>query len=165
MMRFLQKTKDEALQQAVKRRGQIFGASLLAASIMACAPVIDNRGYFFDDRSVENIEKGTTTQTMVRDIFGSPTTVNRLNTESYYYIYSRFVTESYRAAEEVERKVLAVYFDKNKIVSDVAVYGLEDGIIIPIVARTTQTQGSELSALQQIFGNVGRFGDGTPTQF
>jgi hypothetical protein len=35
MMRFLQKTKDEALQQAVKRRGQIFGAGLLAASIMA----------------------------------------------------------------------------------------------------------------------------------
>ena len=79
------------------------------------------------------------------------------------------MTESYRASEEVDRKVLAIYFDENKIVRDLAVYGLEDGIIVPIVARTTQTQGSdpnELTALQQIFGNIGRFGDGSaPTQF
>ena len=164
-MRFRQKTKDAVFGQAVKRRGSILSAGLLTASILACAPVIDNRGYFFDDRSVENIEKGVTDQSAVRDRFGSPTSVSKINNEAYYYIYSRFMTESYRAPEEVDRKVLAIYFDKNKTVRDLAVYGLEDGIIVPIVARTTQTQGSELSALQQIFGNIGRFGDGSPTQF
>ena len=164
-MRFRQKTKDAVFGQAVKRRGSILSAGLLTASILACAPVIDNRGYFFDDRSVENIEKGVTDQSAVRDRFGSPTSVSKINNEAYYYIYSRFVTESYRAPEEVDRKVLAIYFDKNKTVRDLAVYGLEDGIIVPIVERTTQTQGSELSALQQIFGNIGRFGDGSPTQF
>lgn len=164
-MRFRQKTKDAVFGQAVKRRGSILSAGLLTASILACAPVIDNRGYFFDDRSEENIEKGVTDQSAVRDRFGSPTSVSKINNEAYYYIYSRFVTESYRAPEEVDRKVLAIYFDKNKTVRDLAVYGLEDGIIVPIVARTTQTQGSELSALQQIFGNIGRFGDGSPTQF
>ncbi len=164
-MRFRQKTKDAALGQAVKRRGPIFAAGLLTATIMACAPVIDNRGYFFDDRSVDNIEKGVTNKEAVRETFGSPSSESVLNNGAYYYIYSRFVTESYRAPEEVDRKVLAIYFDENKTVRDLAVYGLEDGIIVPIVARTTQTQGSELTALQQIFGNVGRFGDGSPTQF
>ena len=164
-MRFRQKTKDAALGQAVKRRGPIFAAGLLTATIMACAPVIDNRGYFFDDRSVDNIEKGITNKEAVRETFGSPSSESVLNNGAYYYIYSRFVTESYRAPEEVDRKVLAIYFDENKTVRDLAVYGLEDGIIVPIVARTTQTQGSELTALQQIFGNVGRFGDGSPTQF
>ena len=164
-MRFRQKTKDAALGQAVKRRGPIFATGLLTATIMACAPVIDNRGYFFDDRSVDNIEKGVTNKEAVRETFGSPSSESFLNNGAYYYIYSRFVTESYRAPEEVDRKVLAIYFDENKTVRDLAVYGLEDGIIVPIVARTTQTQGSELTALQQIFGNVGRFGDGSPTQF
>lgn len=164
-MRFRQKTKDAALGQAVKRRGPIFAAGLLTATIMACAPVIDNRGYFFDDRSVDNIEKGVTNKEAVRETFGSPSSESVLNNGAYYYIYSRFVTESYRAPEEVDRKVLAIYFDENKTVRDLAVYGLEDGIIVPIVARTTQTQGSELTALQQMFGNVGRFGDGSPTQF
>ena len=164
-MRFRQKTKDAALGQAVKRRGPIFATGLLTATIMACAPVIDNRGYFFDDRSVDNIEKGVTNKEAVRETFGSPSSESVLNNGAYYYIYSRFVTESYRAPEEVDRKVLAIYFDENNTVRDLAVYGLEDGIIVPIVARTTQTQGSELTALQQIFGNVGRFGDGSPTQF
>lgn len=164
-MRFRQKTKDAALGQAVKRRGPVFATGLLTVTIMACAPVIDNRGYFFDDRSVDNIEKGVTNKEAVRETFGSPSSESVLNNGAYYYIYSRFVTESYRAPEEVDRKVLAIYFDENKTVRDLAVYGLEDGIIVPIVARTTQTQGSELTALQQIFGNVGRFGDGSPTQF
>jgi outer membrane protein assembly factor BamE (lipoprotein component of BamABCDE complex) len=164
-MRFRQKTKDAVFGQAVKRRGSIFTAGLLTASLMACAPVIDNRGYFFDDRSVDNIEKGVTNQAAVRETFGSPSSESVLNNGAYYYIYSRFVTESYRAPEEVDRKVLAVFFNADKTVRDVGVYRLEDGIIVPIVARTTQTQGSELTALQQIFGNVGRFGDGSPTQF
>jgi outer membrane protein assembly factor BamE (lipoprotein component of BamABCDE complex) len=70
------------------------------------------------------------------------------------------VTESYRAPKEVDRKVLAIYFNENRLVRDVAIYGLEDGIIIPIVARTTETQGQELSVIGQIFSNLGRFGDG-----
>jgi len=159
------KSKEQDLQQAVKRRGGSIMAAVLAASIVACAPVIDNRGYFFDDRSVDSIEKGVTSQTNIRDNFGSPTNISNINNQAYYYIYSRFVTESYRGPEEVDRKVLAIYFDKDKTVRDVAVYGLEDGIIVPIVARTTKTQGSELTALQQIFGNLGRFGDGSPTEF
>ena len=61
-MRFRQKTKDAAFGQAVKRRGPIFAAGLFTATIMACAPVIDNRGYFFDDRSIADIEKGVTDQ-------------------------------------------------------------------------------------------------------
>lgn len=165
MMLFRHKSKEQDLQQAVKRRGGSIMAAVLAASIVACAPVIDNRGYFFDDRSVDSIEKGVTSQTNIRDNFGSPTNISNINNQAYYYIYSRFVTESYRAPEEVDRKVLAIYFDKDKTVRDVAVYGLEDGIIVPIVARTTKTQGSELTALQQIFGNLGRFGDGSPTEF
>lgn len=164
-MLFRHKSKEQDLQQAVKRRGGSIMAAVLAASIVACAPVIDNRGYFFDDRSVDSIEKGVTSQTNIRDNFGSPTNISNINNQAYYYIYSRFVTESYRGPEEVDRKVLAIYFDKDKTVRDVAVYGLEDGIIVPIVARTTKTQGSELTALQQIFGNLGRFGDGSPTEF
>ncbi|HAT07832.1 MAG TPA: outer membrane protein assembly factor BamE [Rhodobiaceae bacterium] len=164
-MRFRQKTKEMPLGPTVKHRGPVFAAGLLTATIMACAPVIDNRGYFFDDRSVDSIEKGVTKKEAVRETFGSPSSESVLNNGAYYYIYSRFVTESYRAPEEVDRKVLAIYFDEDKIVRDFAVYGLEDGIIVPVVARTTQTQGSELTALQQIFGNVGRFGDGSPTQF
>ena len=141
-------------------RGAAVGLTLLAS--VACAPVIDNRGYIFDDRLLKTLDKGSSSMDSVRERFGSPTTVTSLNGQAFYYIYSRFVTESYRAPEEVERKVLAIYFNDNKKLRDFALYGLEDGIIVPIVARTTQTQGKELTILEQLFGNLGRLGDEAP---
>jgi outer membrane protein assembly factor BamE (lipoprotein component of BamABCDE complex) len=137
-------------------------SGLLAASIFACAPVVDNRGYVFNENLLPQIQKGTTKADTLIEVFGSPSTVSTLNGGAFYYISSKVVTESYRAPEEVERKVLAIYFDRNKAVRDFAVYGLEDGIIIPIVARTTRAQGQELSFIEQIFTNLGRFGDAAP---
>ena len=68
--------------------------------------------------------------------------------------------ESYRASKEVDRKVMAIYFDRQSNIRDMAVYGLDDGIIIEIVQRTTESQGAELSIIGQLFSNAGRFGDG-----
>jgi hypothetical protein len=36
---------------------------------------------------------------------------------------------------------------------------------VTIVARTTETQGRELTFLQQIFGNLGRFESGDGSNF
>ncbi len=140
-------------------------ALVMAALLMplqACAPVIDNRGYIFDQRQIDGLKKGSTTKQAVQNNFGSPSTQTKLNGSAFYYIHSRFVTESYRAPKEVDRKVLAIYFAANDTIRDYAVYGLDDGIIVPIIERTTQTQGQELSVLGQIFGNLGRFGDNAP---
>ena len=135
-------------------------AGLVAGSMMACAPVVDQRGYVFQDDIAERIKIGQTDIDGTRQLLGTPTTTSTLNGGAAYYIHSRFVTESYRAPKEVDRKVLAIYFNENRLVRDVAIYGLEDGIIIPIVARTTETQGQELSVIGKIFSNLGRFGDG-----
>ena len=61
-MRFRQNNRY-GFRQAVKRRGSVFAAGLVSVSILACSPVIDNRGYFFDNRSIADIEKGVTDQT------------------------------------------------------------------------------------------------------
>lgn len=165
-MNFSKTSKAELTRIGVaKRPMRMLATAIVAGSIMACAPVIDNRGYVFDQRKIDGLEKGGTTLDNIRNEFGSPTSVSELNGQAFYYIYSRFVTESYRAPEETDRQVLALYFNKDETLKDFGVYKLEDGIIVPIVERTTQTQGQELSALQQIFGNLGRFGDGSPTEF
>lgn len=163
MPRIQQAKADSKLPQgrASLLRRAALGLTLLVAGT-ACAPVIDNRGYIFDDRLIQTLDKGSSSMDSVRDSFGSPTTVTALNGNSFYYIYSRFVTESYRAPEEVDRKVLAIHFDKENKLRDYALYGLEDGIIVPIVARTTDTQGKELTILEQLFGNLGRLGDEAP---
>ena len=53
--------------------------------------------------------------------------------------------------------VFVVAFDDAGIVKETAHYTLEDGVIIDPVTRKTPTEGRELTVLQQIFGNLGKF--------
>jgi outer membrane protein assembly factor BamE (lipoprotein component of BamABCDE complex) len=135
-------------------------AGLVGGSLLACAPIIDQRGYVFNDRLIERLEIGKTNLQQTIDILGSPSTTSEINGKAFYYIHSRFVRESYRASKEVDRKVMAIYFDRQSNIRDIAIYGLDDGIIIEIVQRTTESQGAELSIIGQLFSNAGRFGDG-----
>jgi len=135
-------------------------AGLIGGSLLACAPIIDQRGYVFNDRLIERLEIGKTNLQQTIDILGSPSTTSEINGKAFYYIHSRFVRESYRASKEVDRKVMAIYFDRQSNIRDIAIYGLDDGIIIEIVQRTTESQGAELSIIGQLFSNAGRFGDG-----
>lgn len=135
-------------------------AGLIGGSLLACAPIIDQRGYVFNDRLIERLEIGKTNLQQTIDILGSPSTTSEINGKAFYYIHSRFVRESYRASKEVDRKVMAIYFDSQSNIRDIAIYGLDDGIIIEIVQRTTESQGAELSIIGQLFSNAGRFGDG-----
>jgi len=135
-------------------------AGLIGGSLLACAPIIDQRGYVFNDRLIERLEIGKTNLQQTIDILGSPSTTSEINGKAFYYIHSRFVSESYRASKEVDRKVMAIYFDRQSNIRDIAIYGLDDGIIIEIVQRTTESQGAELSIIGQLFSNAGRFGDG-----
>ena len=135
----------------VSRRGDGPGND----GLLACA-VIDNRGYVFDESLLPQLKVGTTTQADIITLMGSPSTTSTLNGGAYYYTSSKFVTEAYRAPRETERRVLAIFFDADKKIRDLGFYTLEDGNIVALVERTTETQGRELSFLQQIFGNLGR---------
>jgi len=139
--------------------------SLVMSGLLACAPVIDNRGYVFDESLLPQLVVGTTSEADIITIMGSPSTVSTLNDGAYYYISSRFITEAYRAPRETERRVLAIFFDEDKKIRDLGFYTLEDGNIVTIVERTTETQGRELTFLQQIFGNLGRFESGDGSNF
>ena len=150
-----------------KRKNCLRGAatSLVMSGLLACVPVVDNRGYVFDESLLPQLVVGTTSEADIITIMGSPSTVSTLNGGAYYYISSRFITEAYRAPRETERRVLAIFLDEDKKIRDLGFYTLEDGNIVTIVARTTETQGRELTFLQQIFGNLGRFESGDGSNF
>ena len=47
---------------------------------------------------------------------------------------------------------MAVYFDQEEIVTQLANYGLQDGRVFDFIARKTVTTGTELTVLRQILG-------------
>lgn len=130
---------------------------LLSVSLLACAPVVHNRGYVFNSETLEQVTKGVSTKDMVRSIMGSPSSVASIDGKTYYYIASRFETYTYRTPKETARRIAAIYFDDNDVVQNIAHYGLQDGNIVDFIKRETITRGKELTLLDQLFGNIGRF--------
>jgi outer membrane protein assembly factor BamE (lipoprotein component of BamABCDE complex) len=56
--------------------------------------------------------------------------------------------------------VLAIRFDNAGVISDMKLYGLEDARAIEPDPNSTPTSGKQLTLLQQLLGNIGRFGGG-----
>ena len=57
----------------------------------------------------------------------------------------------------LERSIFVVTFDEGDTVQQTKLYTLEDGRVIDPVSRETPTEGRELTVLQQLFGNLGKF--------
>ena len=61
------------------------------------------------------------------------------------------------ANEELDRQILAVRFNQFEQVQSFGQYTLQDGQVIDINTRETPSRGRELTILQQMFGNLGKF--------
>ena len=131
---------------------------LLSAS---CSPIVENRGYVFDEKLLDQIKVNETISNDVMDILGSPSTTSAIDASTWYYIYSKAETVAFYHPTVTDRRVLAVSFDDDNKVNNLKYYGLEEGKIISYVDRTTPTRGRELTVLQQLFGNLGRLGAGS----
>ena len=126
----------------------------------SCSPIVENRGYVFDEKLLDQIKVNETISNDVMDILGSPSTTSAIDASTWYYIYSKAETVAFYRPTVVDRRVLAVSFGNDNKVNNIKYYGLEEGKIISYVDRTTPTRGRELTVLQQLFGNLGRLGAG-----
>lgn len=146
------------------RAGILSCVALLMASspaLTGCAyfvaPVTAQRGYIVNETDLKKLKIGQTSREQVQEYMGSPSTGSVINNEAWYYITSKTETFLFFPPEEVDRTVIAVYFNKQNIVDDISYYGLQDGEVINLQTRTTPTRGKELTVLGQLFSNLGRF--------
>lgn len=133
-------------------------AAVCLLGLAACQPVIDYRGYQAKPGDMDRVYVGMP-KSEVEATLGSPSTTASVTYQgdSYYYISSRMEQRAFFTPEETDRQVYAIRFDQNDQVASFANYGLEDGQIVNFSTRKTPTVGKELTILQQIFANVGRF--------
>jgi outer membrane protein assembly factor BamE (lipoprotein component of BamABCDE complex) len=140
-----------------------FQGSLLAAVLIlmlaACAPRQDYRGVTIEEDKLKQIQVGQSTEAQVGALLGSPSTSSTFPDwgVTYYYISSETEAVAFLAPELIDQQVVAIAFDKDGKVKDVKRYGLKDGKQIAFIQRETPTRGKELTFLEQIFGNFGRF--------
>jgi outer membrane protein assembly factor BamE (lipoprotein component of BamABCDE complex) len=145
---------DQKLRRKNDRR---FIPSRRSAAVLAlagfllggCFTQTYQRGYLLPEGAIEQIQLGAS-QEQVLIILGTPSTVATVSGEVFYYISQKAQQTSFLPQREVDRRVIAVYFDKGRKVERLANYGIKDGRVFDFVSRTTPTGGQELNYVQYI---------------
>ncbi|MGZ8325237.1 MAG: outer membrane protein assembly factor BamE [Rhodoplanes sp.] len=122
---------------------------LLGFLLSGCISQTYQRGYLLPEGALEQIQLGAS-QEQVLIILGTPSTVATVSGEVFYYISQKAQQTSFLPQREVDRRVIAVYFDKGRKVERLANYGIKEGRVFDFVSRTTPTGGQELNYVQYI---------------
>jgi outer membrane protein assembly factor BamE (lipoprotein component of BamABCDE complex) len=141
------------MRQASLRRS-ILG--LIAAGLIAsgCAPTVRVHGYVPSAADIAQVRPGVDNYEAVEKSLGLPSSSALLEDRSWYYVQSVVENFTYHPPRVVDRTVLAVNFNENGVVTDLVQYGLQDGRIVNLTARTTETGGRSLGVIEQLFGNL-----------
>lgn len=130
---------------------------VLAVGVAGCSSRLANRGNHVDPEKIAEITAGKQTREEVSEILGSPSSMTPFGSDTWYYISKRTETFAFFNPEVVARQVLIIKFGADKKVASVNVIGLEDGDDVQMVQRTTPTHGNEMTIIEQVVGNLGRF--------
>ena len=131
--------------------------ALTAAAGMACSPIVDTHGFLVDDERLAGITPGQSTARDVLGALGTPTSVAPFDDRTWLYIGQRTEKVAFFAPEVTERRVLVLRFDETGLLAAMEDLSTEDGQYVELVERETPTLGREVTFLEQVIGNLGRF--------
>ena len=134
-------------------------AVLLSGIVLAgCAISEDQRGHLPDPEKLADIHPGSTTKEQVVKILGSPSSASTFDDNVWYYISRRTKQVAFFSPTVLDQQVYIVDFDDKGVVKDLGHKTLADSRSITPAPGATPAPGRELSFMEQLLGNVGRFG-------
>lgn len=136
-------------------RGVLIGAVVL--SLAACAARYRNHGWTPTDSELAALQVGVDTRETVVEAIGSPVATGVLENSGYYYMSARVKLAGPREPEFVDRQLVAVRFDPQGRVSNIERFTLQDGNVVALSRRVTDSNIEGVSFLRQLMGNLGRF--------
>jgi len=131
--------------------------AFFVAALSACSPTIDMRGNLPSPEALAQIKPGTTTQDEVMTLLGTPSSTMTYGGEVWHYISAKTEYVAFTKPEEKERTVVTIAFDTDGKVKEVTKLGLKDGKQVDTVSRETPSAGKEMTIIEQLVGNIGRF--------
>jgi len=149
-------------------RGAALCVIVAMFAVTACEEQINVRGNVPHSADIAKIRTGFHKKSDIENLLGTPSTVATFEKETWYYIGGRVKTLSFFKPEFLDRKVVVVKFNSAGVVASVEARDAPTNRDLKLVERETPTKGKELTVIQQLIGNVGRFatpesdGDGLP---
>ena len=130
--------------------------------VSACEERINVRGNIPHPADIAKIQKGFHKKSDIENMLGTPSAVATFKKETWYYIGGRVKTQAFFKPEFLDRKVFVVKFSSAGVVDSFEAKDVPKDKNIKLVERETPTKGKDLTVIQQLIGNVGRFS--TPDQ-
>ncbi len=137
-------------------------AAALAVLLSACVPNVDQRGNLPEQEKLAEIHPGTTTKDQVAKILGTPSSTSIFDDKRWYYISRKTKQVAFLDPDLLDQQVYIVNFNNQGVVQSVDHRGLKDGREIAMAPGATPAPGRELTFLEQILGNIGRFNRSAP---
>ncbi|MFN4008514.1 MAG: outer membrane protein assembly factor BamE [Pannonibacter sp.] len=122
---------------------------LLGLTVGGCFTQTFNHGHSISPDMLQQVQVGSSKEN-VELVLGSPSTTSDISGLTYYYISQVSETTAFMGNKIVEQRVVAVYFDEDGFVKDIANYGMQDGKVFDFITRTTRTGGSDYGFITQI---------------
>lgn len=130
-------------------------ALICVITAMACTSQYRNHGYVPSEETLRDLVVGVDTRATVDDLVGTPSTSGILSEGDYYYVRSRIREYGVRRPEVIDRQVVAISFNSNDTIANIERFGLEDGQVVPLTRRVTDSSVVGNGFLRQVFGNIG----------
>lgn len=146
--------RPELSNSGSRRRARTLSPAVLAVAaclaLGGCVGETINRGYVLTPETLEQIPVGSSREQVLLAL-GSPSTTGTLGGEVFYYISQKASRPvAFMNPELTDQRVLAIYFDEEGRVTEVAEYGMQDGKVFDFISRKTPTGGADFGFIGQI---------------
>lgn len=141
----------------IAMRNRLTGVLALLAlvAVTACTATYRNHGYVPLDEDMADLVVGIDTRATVDDVIGPPSLSGVSGDGDYYYVRSRFRAFAFYRPEVVDRQVLAISFNNDDTIANIERFGLENGQVVPLSRRVTDSSVVSSGFLRQLLGNIG----------
>jgi outer membrane protein assembly factor BamE (lipoprotein component of BamABCDE complex) len=139
---------------------KIAGLVALISISSACVQIDRFHGFAPSEEDLAAVQIGQTTRSEVIDLFGPPMSDGSLQFNAIYYVSSQFRHFGAFPPKEIDRQVLAIRFDGNDVVRDMARYTLQEGQVVALDRRVTEDGINDVTFIGQLLGSFGRIDAG-----
>ena len=130
----------------------------LILGLCACSLMGTNQiGDIPDKARIQAIKADKHSKEDVIRLLGSPSSITLFEKESWLYIDSKEKNRVFLGPKEIERNVVKITFKNDGLVEKVTQLSLEDGQKIEPDKTVTPVSGKDLSVIDELIGNFGRF--------
>lgn len=141
----------------LRRTCRVVLYALPALALAGCVASVDQRGNLPEAEKWAQIRPGSTTKDQVVKILGTPSSTGIFDDKHWYYISRKTSQIAFLDPEVLDQQVYIVNFDGKGVVRAVDHKDIKDGRDIEPAPGATPAPGRELTFVEQVLGNIGRF--------